>query len=641
MTAILNRHVRIGTAVTLLSICTAACAQDLAPAPQVTQDVAVSTTRPRLPPVSGKHQREAEAAFLHGARQLEQSRFPEAEGDFTRAVALDPARREYLAALAIAREHRVTALLQQAATQRAVNPASADKLIEQARTLDSTNPRVLQHTPDDSGTLSASLHNTRTAGTIALDPNNSKHSYHERADLRSLVARIAADYGLSAAFDPDFRSTTVRIDLDGATYPEAMRILALLGNIMAVPLDQHTVLLATNSPENRQRYERLVEESFAFSGVSANDLKDFVSIAQNVLDIRQVSVQPQNGNIVLRGPADRVEAVEKIFDDLQKGTSDVVLDIKLYSIDKQRTQNMGVVLPTSLSAFSLASQAQSIVSQNSALITQLIASGVLPSTASTVEIAAYLVFAAGIGGSSSLLSNSFALFGGGLTTGVLSAGSIPTINLALNQSEARSLDDLQLRVGDRLPATFKSGTRYPIQTSLYTDIASQAGSALGATTVNGVSLSSLLASYLGTNTAGRGAVIPQIQYEDLGFTLTATPRILRTADVGMKLEIKVASLAGPALNGIPILNSRQFSSDLTVHDGETVMMISNTTQSETAAVSGLPGLSELPGFQSTTNRNSTKITGDLVLLITPHIVRRAHLAATGPYIPLTSRPGDE
>ena len=132
-----------------------------------------------------------------------------------------------------------------------------------------------------------------------------------------------------------------------------------------------------------------------------------------------------------------------------------------------------------------------------------------------------------------------------------------------------------------------------------------------------------------------------MQYEDLGLTVTATPQIQRTGDVGLKLEVKVSSLSGAAINGIPILSSRQFVSDLTVHDGETVLMISDTTRNESAAISGLPGLGDLPGFQSTTNRNGTVASSDLVLLITPHIVRHAHTRTTGPYVPLTPRPGDE
>ena len=76
-------------------------------------------------------------------------------------------------------------------------------------------------------------------------------------------------------------------------------------------------------------------------------------------------------------------------------------------------------------------------------------------------------------------------------------------------------------------------------------------------------------------------------------------------------------------------------------DGQTVLMSSNVSRSESKAVIGLPGLSELPGFQSLTDKQSSRITGDLVLLVTPHVVHRAHAQAMGPYIPLHPRPETE
>ena len=591
-----------------------------------------------LPPVSAKLRNKATGAYLRGAKLLEMGAYPAAEQDFAQAVALNPAESAYLAALALAREHHVTSLLQQAATARPLHPTEADSLLAEARRLDPDNPRIVQR---DTAALADPMQHTQAAGPILLRAGKGKHDYHQRNDLRSLAQQIAKNYGISVVFDPQLAAQDVRLDVDGVGFEDAMRVFEAVSGTFFTPVDEHTVILATDTAENRQRYERVVEETFYLPGVPADQIKDYVSVAQQILDIRQVSVAPLGGALVVRGPADRVNAVERIFTGLQQGTSDVVLEVKLYSVDKQHVRNLGVTLPSSLSAYSLAAEAQSIVSQNSSLITQLIASGVLPSTASTVEIAAYLVFVAGLGSSSALLANSFLTFGGGLTTGVLSTGSIPTINLALNNSEARTLDDLQLRVEDRQTAIFKSGTRYPIQTSLYSDIASSSASSLASTTVNGVSLSSLLASYLGTSSIGSGAVIPQIQYQDLGLTVSAVPRVLRTGDIGMKLDIKIAALSGTAINGIPILANRQFTSDLTVHDGETVMMISDTTRSESAAVTGLPGLSELPGFQSTTNRNSTTITGDLVLMITPHIVRKARNEMAGPSIPLVPRAGDD
>ncbi len=634
MTAPLQRSAWLAC-ISIAALCSPA---DLrAQADATTSDApAANVQRPAtpLPPVPAKQRDQATTAYLRGAKLLELGAFPAAEQDFAQAIALNPAEPSYLAALALAREHHVTDLLQQAAAQRTLHPAEADRLLAEARRVDPENPRVLQR---DSPALLPPMQHTQTAGPIQLKPNSSTHDYHQRGDVRSLAQQLARDYGITVVFDEQVPMQNIRLDVDGVGFDDAMRIFSAVSGTFFTPIDEQRVIVANDTVENRQRYERIVEETFYLPGTPSDQLKDYVSVAQQIFDIRQVSVAPLGGALVVRGPADRVSAVERIFTDLQQGTSDVVFDLKLYSVDKQHVQNLGVVLPSSLSAYSLAAEAQSIVSQNSSLITQLIASGILPSTASSVEIAAYLVFVAGLGSSSSLLANSFLTFGGGLTTGVLSTGSAPTINLALNNSEARVLDDLQLRVGDRQTAIFKSGTRYPIQTSLYSDIASSAASSLASTTVNGVSLSSLLASYLGTSSVGTGAVIPQIQYQDLGLTVSAIPRVLTTGDVGVKLDIKIAALAGSSLNGIPILANRQFTSDLTVHDGETVMMVSDTTRNESAAVTGLPGLSELPGFQSTTNRDGTVITSDLVLMITPHIVRSAHTGMAGPYIPLAPR----
>ena len=630
-----RRTASCSAAMVALGICLLS-AQTPPPVPQLSQPVSPSV----LPAVSSHRRLAAEAIFLKGAKRLQEGAYLEAEHDFANAVQLNPAKSDYAAAMLVAREHAVTRLLQQAAQQSPTNRDAAARYIDQARLLDATNPRILQHslqTGLDPGPLKR---DEQATPTIELQPNNTVHSYHERMDSKALTLKVAADYGLRVAFDPDLQSKLVRLDVEDLRANEALRIVTLLSNTMYVPLDKHSFLLAANTSENRQRYDRLVQETFDLPGYQADQLKDFVSIAQQLLDIRQVSASPLGGKLVVRGPADRVAAFERVFNDLLQASSEVVLDLKLYSVDKSHVRNLGAVLPQSLNLFSLASQAQTVVSQNSALISQLVASGVLPANATTLEIAAYLVFVAGLG-SSSLLQNSFLLLGGGLTTAAVSAGNIPTINLALTQSEARSLEDVQLRASDQQRAIFRSGTRYPIQTSLFSDIASSTATSLAGTTVNGVSLSSLLASYLGTSSLGSSAVVPQVQYEDLGLTVTATPRIQRTSDIAMKLEVKLSALAGTALNGIPVLDSRQFSSDLTVRDGETLLMVSNTNRSETAAVSGTPGLSDLPGFQSTTNRNGSETSGSLVLLITPHIVRHGHATATGPYVPLTQRPGEE
>jgi type II secretory pathway component GspD/PulD (secretin) len=57
-----------------------------------------------------------------------------------------------------------------------------------------------------------------------------------------------------------------------------------------------------------------------------------------------------------------------------------------------------------------------------------------------------------------------------------------------------------------------------------------------------------------------------------------------------------------------------------------------------AAIDGIPGLSELPGFQSTTNKDSTISSSKLMILVTPHIVRRSHTQRAGKLVMLPVHP---
>jgi general secretion pathway protein D len=189
---------------------------------------------------------------------------------------------------------------------------------------------------------------------------------------------------------------------------------------------------------------------------------------------------------------------------------------------------------------------------------------------------------------------------------------------------------VQIRVGDRQAATFREGTRYPITTSTYSSGLSTAASSLSNATINGVNVGSLLSQFAG----GTSATIPQVTYEDLGITLEATPTIQNTGRMNLLLNLKIEALGSGSANGIPVLENRQFKSDLTVADGESVLMVTYVSRSEVGAMTGVPGLSELPGFQVPLQGNVEKDQSQLVVVVTPHIVRRRSDLVAGPRIPV-------
>ncbi len=91
--------------------------------------------------------------------------------------------------------------------------------------------------------------------------------------------------------------------------------------------------------------------------------------------------------------------------------------------------------------------------------------------------------------------------------------------------------------------------------------------------------------------------------------------------------MKIESLGGASLNDVPILNSRALKSVITVPSGQTVLLASDVNTSELRAITGLPGLSEIPGLQGT-NRDTEKSTSEVLITLTPHIVRVGHRASS-------------
>lgn len=355
-----------------------------------------------------------------------------------------------------------------------------------------------------------------------------------------------------------------------------------------------------------------------------------MQVVKSVFHIASASAQAGMGNIVVRAPVESVDALNRTLTDLLDTSGEVMLEVKLYEVSTTHAIDAGATIPQQFTVFNVEAEANNIVSQNQALVQQGIAQGLIPPGSSNVFIAVALIESGLV--KSSLVTNLIGVFGGGfLQTGISGSKSV-SANLSLNSADSRALDDVQLRVGDRQTGVFREGNRYPITQSTYSSgISSAAASAAGNATINGVSVASLLSQFAGGSTA----TIPQVTYEDLGVTLNATPTIEKSGRVALKLDLKIEALSGSSLDGNPVLNSRQFTTGMTIADGESAMMVSNVTKSESAAIDGLPGLSELPGFQVPLQENRERDASQLVVVVTPHVIRHRADMMAGPRIPVS------
>lgn len=595
-------------------LCTTACFLCLA--------LAGHAQAPTTSGPSHHDRREAAKAYMAGAHAIEQHNTRAAYEAFSKAATLDPTNTDYKNATAVAKAHFVTDLIQQAEKARILNQQDVvHARLAEALELDPTNPIVAQHIADVAGIDTAPIKIDDVAASIAevirLEPAPGRHSFHIRADALSLLRQVLSAYGISPSFDSSVTSHPVRFDVDDIDFHQAAQMLRLETDTFFVPLDPHRVLVAKDTRANRLTYERQLMETIYLPGLSEQEFTDINNLTRNILELAQVSPEIGQDSLTVRGPEMKLALLNHTLKGLLDGRSQVLLDVRIYEIQRTRTTNVGVQVPQQFNAFNLNSAINQALNGNQQLIQQIVSSGL--ANANDLEAIAAILLASGQL-SSSILSQPFAVFGGGLTATGVTLGN-PTLNLALNSSESRAIDQLQLRVQDQEAGTVLAGMHYPIIQSSYSNLT---GTGVNIPGLNSAGLNSQLAA-LGLNGSTLNQQpIPQVQYQDLGLQMKATPYIHRDQSITLKLDLKIDALAGSSLNNIPVLTNRQFTANLDLKDGEAALVTSNLSSQEARAVSGLPGLSEIPGLQSTTDKNVQKTNDELVVLITPHVVRAPH-----------------
>src|SRR5271170_141433 len=318
-----------------------------------------------------KHQTQAaEDAYLAGARLLDHNDLTGAEIQFSKAAALNPSNSDYADAYAIVHQRHVTELVHESGKARLLGQnEKAETLLAEARLLDPQNNIVGQRV--DSGALPKVFHpeiepwiseGPTLAGPITLLPNPGLKSFHLNSDEQDVIRKVLSGYGVRAVFDDSVQRQPLRFDLDDSPYQQAVPILLNMAHLFAVPIDDKSILIAKDNPENRQRLERQLQETIYIPGMTNDQMDELGNVIRNVFDVKQITVGKASGNLVLRAPQETLTYVNLTLADLIDGGSEVMIDLQLYSVDKTNQRNIGAQLPQQIGIYSVSSAAQNLVS---------------------------------------------------------------------------------------------------------------------------------------------------------------------------------------------------------------------------------------------------------------------------------------
>ncbi len=383
--------------------------------------------------------------------------------------------------------------------------------------------------------------------------------------------------GINVLFDPDYTPKQVRIELNGVTLQEALSIISFETKTFWRPITPNTIFVAQDNPAKRKELEQNVIKTFYLSNLSQpTELQDVVNAMRTILEVSRIQQLPSQGAIVVRGTPDQVALAQKLVDDLDKAKPEVLIDVAVMEVSRDKMKQLGINPPTNVSV-----ALQPNVNTTTPTTTTTSAGTTASTTGTTAN-------GLSLNTLNQLNATDFQV-------------TIPsaTATALLSDSSSKIVQNPQVRALDGQKATLKIGERVPVATGSF-----QPG-------IGGVGINPLV------NT--------QFQYLDVGVNIDITPRVHANREVSLKLSMDVSAVTSYTnIGGIsqPIIGQRKVEHEIRLKDGEVNLLGGMMEDQQTKAISGIPGLASIPILKYLFSQTNTEHQEDeIVFVLIPHIIR--------------------
>src|SRR5579863_8883077 len=167
-------------------------------------------------------------------------------------------------------------------------------------------------------------------------------------DSKVIYQTVGQLAGINVLFDPDYTSRRIKVELNGVTLEDALQITALESKTFWRPVTGNTIFVAQDNPAKRKELEQSVLKTFYLANLSApTELQDVVNAIRAVLDVQRVQQLLSQNALVVRGTPDQIALAEKLVEDLDKARPEVIVDIAVMQISKDKSRTLGFNPPTS------------------------------------------------------------------------------------------------------------------------------------------------------------------------------------------------------------------------------------------------------------------------------------------------------
>jgi general secretion pathway protein D len=250
------------------------------------------------------------------------------------------------------------------------------------------------------------------------------------ASLREAYLALGRPAGVNVTFDPSFQDTVVSLDLRDVGFEQALNALAAAGRTFHRVVDAKVLNVIPDTPAKRRDFEQQVVKTLFLSNA---DLKETIDLLRVVLSTRRVAPVPGANALTINDTPDKVAAAERIVEIVDKRRAEVVVEVQILEVSRNRLKEYGIYITSGLDAQGI----------------EGIASGIFPDpTATSLEDGPY-------------------------DRGNLVVSSLPgaVVRLLETDNSTRVLANPQLRISEGQTAQARFGDQVPVPVTTFTAIA--------------------------------------------------------------------------------------------------------------------------------------------------------------------------
>ncbi|MFM9836306.1 MAG: secretin N-terminal domain-containing protein [Methylophilaceae bacterium] len=399
------------------------------------------------------------------------------------------------------------------------------------------------------------------------------------ANLKMILEALSKSSGLNILLDKDVKNDLkATIFVKDASVEDVVSLVLMQNQLEKKVINDTTIYIYPNTPAKVKEYQDLVVRDFHLTNA---DAKQMLTMLKTVLKSNDIYVNEANNSIVIRDTPDVVELAAKLLAGQDQAVPEVMLEVEVLEVSHNKLMQLGVKYPDQIT-FAVGSSASG--------------GGVNPTTGA--------INSSNNGGTTleslkRISSSQINVFS--------SAGALSLIlDLKKTDGATNILASPRIRVKQNEKAKIHIGDKVPVITNSVTPVST-----------------------------GTPVVTGSVQYLDVGLKLEVEPDIHMDGDVSIKTALEVSNIASQVTNASSgtiayQIGTRNVSTVLQLRDGETQVLAGLISANDIESASKIPGLGDLPilgRLFSSHNTNKTKT--EIILSITPHIIRNQHQPDAG------------